>query len=122
MPIIKIKPMSVNDAWKGRRFKTDQYKNFEKAVLYMLPRNLLIPEGDLFVFLEWGLSSRGGDFDNPIKPFLDVLQKKYKFNDNQAYQAFIEKKIVKKGSEYIKFEIMPSHKIKEFFADYTTRD
>ena len=122
MPIIKIKPLSVNDAWKGRRFKADQYKNFEKAVLYMLPRNLEIPEGDLFVFLEWGFSSRGSDFDNPIKPFMDVLQKKYKFNDNQAYQAFIEKRIVKKGSEYIKFEIMPSHKIKEFFADYTVQD
>jgi len=88
----------------------------------MLPRNLEIPEGDLFVFLEWGFSSRGSDFDNPIKPFMDVLQKKYKFNDNQAYQAFIEKRIVKKGSEYIKFEIMPSHKIKEFFADYTVQD
>jgi len=122
MPIIKIKPLSVNDAWKGRRFKTDKYKNFEKAVLYMLPRNLYVPEGDFFVFLEWGMSSKGGDLDNPIKPFLDVLQKKYKFNDNQAYQAFIEKKIVKKGSEYIKFEIMPSHKIKEFFADYTAQD
>jgi hypothetical protein len=122
MPIIKIKPLSVNDAWKGRRFKTDQYKNFEKAVLYMLPRNLLIPEGDLFVFLEWGLCSRGGDFDNPIKPFMDVLQKKYKFNDNQAYQAFIEKKIVKKGSEYIRFEIMPSQKIREFFEGYTVQD
>ena len=34
---IDIKPMSVNEAWKGRRFKTDKYKGFEKEMLLKLP-------------------------------------------------------------------------------------
>ena len=27
--MIEIKPLSVNTAWKGRRFKTDAYKAYE---------------------------------------------------------------------------------------------
>ena len=101
---IDIKPLSVNDAWKGRRFKTDQYKRFERNVLMML-KPMDIPEGKLEVYLKWGFSSNGSDFDNPIKPFLDCLQKKYKFNDNRIKRAVVETEIVKKGREYIEFQI-----------------
>lgn len=101
---IDIKPLSVNEAWTGRRFKTDEYKSYERSVL-MLLRPMTIPEGPLELFLEWGFSSAGSDFDNPIKPFTDCLQKKYKFNDNRIIEAHIKKVKVKKGSEYINFEI-----------------
>ena len=101
---LDIKPLSVNEAWKGRRFKTDSYKSYERSVL-MLLRPMTIPEGPLELFLEWGFSSAGSDFDNPIKPFTDCLQKKYGFNDNRIVRAVIEKVKVKKGSEYINFEI-----------------
>ena len=43
--------------------------------------------------------------DNPIKPFTDCLQKKYGFNDNRIIEAHIKKVKVKKGEEYIKFEL-----------------
>ncbi len=104
---IDIKPLSVNNAWKGRRYKTDAYKAYERDVLLLLGR-IEIPTGKLELFLEWGFSSAGSDFDNPIKPFTDCLQKKYGFNDNRVYEAHIKKVSVKKGDEYIKFEIKSS--------------
>jgi Holliday junction resolvase RusA-like endonuclease len=101
---LDIKPLSVNEAWKGRRFKSDKYKSYERNVLTLL-RPMTIPEGPLELFLEWGFSSAGSDFDNPIKPFTDCLQKKYDFNDNRIVEAHIKKVKVKKGFEYINFEI-----------------
>ena len=102
---IKIKPLSVNDAWKGKRFKTDGYKKYERDLLLMLPPKLVIPDGELSIYLEWGFSSAASDWDNPIKPFQDILQKKYGFNDNRVFEARVKKKKVKKGSEYIIFNI-----------------
>lgn len=96
--------MSVNDAWKGERFKTSEYKAFEKHASLLL-RPLKIPDGLLEIYLEWGFSSSGSDWDNPIKPFVDILQKKYKFNDNRIMKAVVKKVKVKKKKEYIKFEI-----------------
>jgi Holliday junction resolvase RusA-like endonuclease len=101
---LDIKPLTVNQAWQGRRKKTDKYRKFERDVL-MLLRPMKIPEGDLRIYLEWGFSYSGSDFDNPIKPFVDCLQKKYNFNDNRIVEAHIKKVKVKKGSEYINFEI-----------------
>ena len=107
MELIKIKPLSVNECWKGTRKKTDKYKWYEmELLLSLLPKMMFIPEGKLQIYLEFGVSSRGFDYDNAIKPFQDILQKKYGFDDNKIYMAFINKKIVKKGEEYIKFEIL----------------
>lgn len=99
---ISIKPLSVNDAFKGQRFKTQKYKNFELKMMYLL-RYTDIPKGNLLLFYEFGLSSSGADIDNCIKQTTDVLSKKYKFNDNQIYDLCVKKVIVKKGFEYIKF-------------------
>jgi len=95
--------MSVNQAWKGRRFKTNEYKVYENSVYHLLPSNIEIPE-KIAIYLEFGVSSRGFDWDNPIKPFMDILQKKYIFNDNRIYSAVIKKTIVEKGKEYIAFK------------------
>lgn len=104
MMILKIKPMSVNTAWKGRRFKTDTYKKYERDVALILPK-FKVPEGLLELWLEFGFSSSLSDFDNPVKPFVDCLQNKYDFNDRQIKRAHIEVIDVKKGEEYIKFYI-----------------
>ena len=101
---IDLKPLSVNECWKGRRFKTEKYKQFEKAVFYSLPKlGDLKPPFELSY--EFGFSNPGSDLDNPIKPFTDILQKKYKFNDRDIYKLNAEKVIVGKGKEYIKFKI-----------------
>jgi Holliday junction resolvase RusA-like endonuclease len=106
---IKIKPMSVNEAWQGRRYKTKAYKAYEEELLLRLPPRLpqVIPkDGDLEVYYEFGIS-KTSDYDNPIKPFQDVLQKKYNFDDRRIIKSTIIKKVVKKGEGYIIFEIKP---------------
>lgn len=107
MAEISIKPLSVNHSWGGRTFKSAKYKKYISDVLAILPDDICIPEGKLKIRLEFGLSSAGGDWDNPIKPFVDILQLKYGFNDSRIYRAEVIKTIVKKKEEFIRFEIMP---------------
>ena len=105
MAKINVKPLSVNQCWQGKRFKTVKYKRFEKAVLLLLPNKYKVPAGLLKITLKWGFSSKLADWDNPIKPFQDILQKKYNFNDSRVCKATVEKEIVPKGEEYIEFKI-----------------
>ena len=104
MTEIKVVPLSVNKVWMGRRFKTPLYKSYEIVVINLLPKieNLVSP---FRIELNFGFSSPLADIDNPIKPFLDILQKKYKINDKDIFELNIKKEIVKKGSEFIKFNI-----------------
>lgn len=101
---IEIKPISVNDCWQGRRFKTQEYGIYEKEVSYLLPR-LKVPPGRLLLRLTVGFSNKASDLDNMVKPFVDILQKKYGFNDKQIYGMDLWKEDVKKGEEFIEFEI-----------------
>lgn len=101
---LNIKPLSVNDAWQGKRFKTDKYKSYEMEMLLRLPAGKL-PPPPYRILYEFGFSNKLCDFDNPCKPLGDILQKKYGFNDNEIYEAHIFKKIVKRGREYIKVKI-----------------
>lgn len=101
---IKVKPLSVNECWQGRRFKTKKYLAYEKEVYYKLPP-LNLKTGLLRICLDFGLSNTGMDWDNPIKPFLDILQKRYGFNDNRISEAHITKSKVAKGQEYIWFSL-----------------
>lgn len=101
---IKIKPISVNDAWRGRRFKTDKYKMFELELGYLLPR-LEVPNAKLSVTYHFGLSNKKSDGDNCIKQFQDILTKKYGFDDSMIYKWDIQKFDVKKDEEFISFKI-----------------
>lgn len=101
---INIKPLSVNQAWKGRRFKTKKYDDYIKEVLLSLGP-LDIPDGELFLSVTFGLSSKLSDIDNPLKCFIDCLQKKYNFDDRRIFKLSVEKKIVNKGDEFIDFLI-----------------
>lgn len=100
---VNIKPLSVNDAWKGRRYKTDEYEDYETE-LFLKLKKIELPEYPLAVKFEFGISSKAGDIDNPVKPFLDILQKAYGFNDKEIYRMEVIKKIVPKGGEYADFE------------------
>jgi Holliday junction resolvase RusA-like endonuclease len=75
---LKIKPLSVNDAWRGRRFKSQKYKLFEKTVLLMLPnypKKIRPPK--LGIKFMYYFSNASSDIDNPTKPIIDILSKKY---------------------------------------------
>ena len=103
---IDIKPLSTNKAWQGKRFKTDDYLCYERDLMYLLPKKLDVL-GKLQITIVFAFSSKASDIDNCIKSFLDVLQKKYSFDDKMIYRMTVEKEIVKKGSEFISFEIKP---------------
>lgn len=105
MILLKISALSVNQAWQGRRFKTKKYKDYEEHLLLILPNKVFIPEGDILLVCEFGLS-KAFDIDNAVKPFQDVLQKKYGFNDNRITQLLLFKNVVKKGNQYIKFKML----------------
>ena len=62
--------------------------------------------GQLKVTIKYGFSSKLADIDNPCKLVLDCLVKKYGFDDRQIYELIQTKEIVKKGLEYIDFEIV----------------
>ena len=101
---IKIKPLSVNQVWQGKRFKTPKYTKYERDVMFML-KPMKMPEPPLKIEIKYGFSSKLADIDNPCKPFLDILQKKYGFNDRDIYELIQKKEIVPKGEEFIEFEI-----------------
>ncbi len=103
---IQIKPLSVNQAWNGRRFKSDAYKAYETEAFYKL-RPMNIPEGKLKLCLIVGYSNKASDIDNCVKMWTDILQKNYGFNDNNIYHLCVEKDIVPKGQEYISFTLTP---------------
>lgn len=103
---IDIKPLSVNAAFRGRRFKTKEYEKYEATLGLLLPNGKILPEGSKIALnVKFGLSSRASDLDNCLKQLIDGLANKYQFNDNKIYQIQAEKEDVKKGQEYISFEL-----------------
>lgn len=102
---LNIKPLSVNKAWQGRRYKTKEYKNFEKNMLLMLKNTTFETDNKLSVSIVYGFSSKASDIDNPTKLVLDIMQKKYGFNDSRVYELTLRKEIVKKGQEFIDIEV-----------------
>jgi len=103
---VPIKPLSVNGAWKGQRYRTDEYKCYAQHLSLLLPNKIDIPDGKLEIHFRFYFSSEGSDYDNPIKPAQDVICKKYGIQDNKFYRATIEKHLVKKGQERIEFKII----------------
>lgn len=89
----------------GRKRKTAAYRDYEMKVPKELPSLELPKRGPLGLRLRAGLSNRNADLDNVAKPFIDILQKAYGFNDNRIYLLEMTKVIVAKGQEYIEFEI-----------------
>ena len=101
---VEIKPLSINIAFQGRRFKTPAYKKFESDLLFLLPK-IQIPEQPYEFYYEFGFSSKLSDLLNPEKLVTDIICKKYKIDDRYIVRMVLEKQIVQVGKEYIKFQI-----------------
>ena len=118
MPAIKIKPLSVNESWQGRRYKTQKYKTYASHCLMLLPKKIDIPNTKHYrLVLGFAFSSTLSDWDNPVKPFQDILQKKYGFNDKLIKNAEVFVELVPKGEEFIAFKLepLPDFDIKSIF-------
>lgn len=74
-------------------------------MLLFLP-NGKVRDGNLQVEIEFGFSNSKSDIDNGLKPFLDILQKKYKFDDCQIVKLIVDKVKVGKGEDYVAFKII----------------
>ena len=99
---INIRPLSVNEGYTGRRWKTDAHRAWHKSVLFLLPK-MELPPPPYELYLKFGFSSQASDFDNCIKFFTDCLADKFKFNDKKIRRAIIDIEIVPKGKEFIEF-------------------
>lgn len=101
---LNIKPLSINLCWQGKRFATPIYKKYTNDILLMLPK-IDVGPAPYKLILEFGMNAKLADIDNPIKPILDILVKKYGFDDRDIYSLQVTKVHVPKGMEYIKIII-----------------
>jgi len=108
MPTItikNIKPLSVNQAWCGRRFKSKDYKEYEKEVFFLMNNfTITMVEGEKLIvniifYFKYPLKR---DIDNCIKPLLDIMQKKGLYKDDRYIW---ELNIVKEQSDEEGFKI-----------------
>lgn len=99
------KPLSINEAWQGKRFKTPIYKSYEETILLTMPKGKVDSEEMLRIEFFFGFSNKASDLDNPVKLLLDIAQKKYGFNDKNVFELNVRKCIVKKGDEFIQMGI-----------------
>lgn len=101
-----LKPLSANQAFCGKKVKTAGYRKYENHLIRTLP-DIEIPPDLMELRVVVYYSNRNSDIDNCLKPFIDVLQKRYGFNDNKIYRIRITKVIVPKGQENIAFRLLP---------------
>ena len=99
------KPLSINEAWQGKRFKTPIYKSYQETILLTMPKGKVDSDEMLRIEFFFGFSNKASDLDNPVKLLLDIAQKKYGFNDKNVFELNVRKCIVKKGEEFIQMGI-----------------
>lgn len=101
---LPLKPLSLNAGYRGRRFTTPTLKKYKQDIYRLAPK-IKIPEGKLEAHYLFALSSKNSDLDNCIKMLQDGLAGRYGFNDKKIYKLVVEKIDVKKGLEFVEFEI-----------------
>ena len=99
---VNIKPLSVNKCWQGRRYKTKEYKGYERELTLRL-QPIELPSKPYELIITFGFSNKLSDIDNSLKPTLDILQKKYGFNDRDIYKLVVKKHITKQP--FIEFHL-----------------
>ena len=104
---ISIKPLSLNSAYRGRRFATVELLSYKQAIGLLAPKLPQIQSSTarLEVHYRFGMSSKASDVDNCVKCLQDALADKYGFNDREIYKMVVEKVDCKKGEEFIEFNI-----------------
>ena|SRR3990167_1220562 len=81
-----VKPISINECWQGRRFKTKKYDAFIVEMLAEMPRETTI-DGLINVEIILCLKSiLRSDVDNFCKPIIDCIVKKKWITDDRYIQ------------------------------------
>jgi len=99
---ILVKPLSVNDAWQGRRFKTSEYKQYENDCLW---QKIPLVKGEVEIHYTFHLKRYStSDVDNFIKPLQDILVKMGAIEDDKKVVRIVAEK-VKDEKEFTEVEI-----------------
>jgi len=88
---IPLKPLSVNQAWQGRRFKTNTYKKWAQDVSNFIPRNKCVTgrvEVTVEVFIK---NEKMSDVDNVLKTLFDTLSGSVFEDDRMIYALHVYK-------------------------------
>jgi len=88
-------------------FKSADYLQYQNDIRdQLIGTDWPFGSGQVSFNITAGVSNRGADLDNVIKPILDTYQGVYEeFNDNKVYNIELEKRIVKRGREYLDIRI-----------------
>ena len=96
---LPIKPLSINAAFQGRRFKTKAHNQYCRDVALLLPKNQKIC-GYVDVKLTFCLKNwKMTDADNLVKCLIDVIVSAGLIDDDRFIMRYaIEKKAAKEDS------------------------
>ncbi|VVM18751.1 hypothetical protein BSPWISOXPB_4416 [uncultured Gammaproteobacteria bacterium] len=72
---IEIKPLSINKAWKGRRFKTKEHVNYCKRIELLLPNDILSPQ-KLIYLLNMNLAFQKHLILTTLKKYFKIYYRK----------------------------------------------
>ncbi len=107
---IPVKPLSVNQAWKGRKFKTMDHKIYERDVAYFLPHDIETLKGELEVKYTFYLKNyKMSDAANFEKILSDILVSNRIMEDDRYIKRIICQKepVTRSEDERIDIEIRP---------------
>lgn len=103
---IEVKPLSINRAWRGRRFKTPEYTQFEKDCSWYL-RNKKMIKGEVEIDYKFLLKNyKMTDVDNCIKTVTDQIVKAGIIEDDRKIVKLMAQKF-ETDEDMIVIEIKP---------------
>ena len=108
---LKIKTVSTNAMYRGRRYKSKEARQFEQDIALLLAAKARhkLPDGELVVHYRFG-TSRRKDTDNNIKLLQDAICKHYGIDDARFAAHTAVRVPVKKGEDFVTFCIVPYRK------------
>lgn len=104
--VFGIKPLSINKAFQGRRFKTQDYKQFEKDFSTLIKYQKMKKfKGSVKIEIGFGFKNKLSDIDNCLKPIFDVLVKNKIIEDDRFInELYVKKSISAEDYFYIEIE------------------
>ena len=91
---LKIKPISINAAYQGRRFKTQECKEYEKQLCLLLPFSKSTMTGEIEIYFTFYLKNyKKTDISNLVKVTEDILVKRGYFEDDRKIKKMHLEKI-----------------------------
>ena len=104
--LLSIKPLSINAAFQGRRFKTKECNAYCKALALMLPNTRVESEYYELHFRFYLKNFAMTDEDNCIKVLQDCMVKKGIISDDRRIIKHVIEKFPSK-TDYVEYEVLP---------------